>query len=66
MNSDVSLAQEFKNTSLMHYADMAFWIMGNKNNGQQKQWTKREYYVQNNEDVENNVFRMYCTTHQFT
>ena len=45
---------------------MIFLIMGNKIKGQGKQWTNREYSVQNNEDVDHQDVIMYCTTNQFT
>ena len=56
----------YKITSLIHPANMVFWIMGNTKKRPSKQkWKKREYHVQNIEYVEQQDVKTYCTTNQF-
>ena len=36
-----------------------------KKRSSKKKWTNREYYVRNNEDVENQDVKIYCNKNQF-
>ena len=48
----------------MHHTNMVLFIMGNAKIVRVNVFTNRDYPVQNNEDVEHQYVKMYCTTKQ--
>ena len=61
-NTDVSFAMEFQDHSSNESIKHGIIDHGKTYKHLSKKWTKREYYVQHNKDIEHKDVKTYCVT----